>query len=245
MRATGEGFQSRQLTRRSSIVTGSKSELQSELNLPRRRDRCSDCARGATRWCSRSRKFRGSGHSLGKLNRSVCLVGHGEVRVIKDVEHLGAEVQCSALSDCELLEEREIEVHQFGTDNRIPTEISHRVWGWQHECLLVKPMSGIALDGIVRRPRRQIWTFMHREINRVHVSRPVEAEPRLEWRPRLNRIDAIELPPLQECSDQPLLVTPKRKFVTPVRYENVLGPETREAPVCLAVVEIDGVLGGI
>src|SRR5256885_8926639 len=67
-------------------------QLQSKLNLSRCRHRAQNSA-GA-----------GVHHACGQQSSPVCLVRYPEVRMVEDVEHLGAEVQRLGLPQRELLE---------------------------------------------------------------------------------------------------------------------------------------------
>src|SRR2546429_229248 len=81
-------------------------QLQSKLNLSRCRNR------------AQNRAGAGVHHACGQQSSPVCLVGYPEVRMVEDVEHLGAEVQRLGLPQCELLEEREIAAHEFRANQR-------------------------------------------------------------------------------------------------------------------------------
>src|SRR2546429_5404778 len=81
-------------------------QLQSKLNLSRCRHRAQNSAGARVH------------HACGQQSSPVCLVGYPEVRMVEDVEHLGAEVQRLGLPQCELLEEREIAAHEFRANQR-------------------------------------------------------------------------------------------------------------------------------
>src|SRR5438477_13202126 len=156
-------------------------QLQSKLNLSRCRHRAQNSA-GA-----------GVHHACGQQSRPVCLIGYPEVRMVEDVEHLGAEVQRLGLPQHELLEEREIAAHEFRANQRVPAKITDRAGGLQHKRACVVPALGIAEDRIVGRAWPDVRPFVNGEINGVQVSRLVVAEPHFKWSARLRCHDAVEL----------------------------------------------------
>src|SRR6267154_1278906 len=77
-------------------------QLQSKLNLSRCRHRAQNSA-GA-----------GVHHACGQQSSPVCLVGNPEVRMVEDVEHLGAEVQRLGLPQRELLKREKSQFTSLG-----------------------------------------------------------------------------------------------------------------------------------
>src|SRR5260370_34403041 len=101
--------------------------------------------------------------------RPVWLVGYAEVRMVEDVEHLGAEVQRLGLPQRELLEEREIAVHEFGANQRVPAKISYRAGGLQHKRACVLPALGSAEDRSVGPARPDVHPLVNGEVTEVQV----------------------------------------------------------------------------
>src|SRR5882762_9443339 len=107
----------RQLTTGALVIVlqSSESELQSKLDLPRRRHRVQDSAGTAIRVCACL--TRRASYTIrvceGQQGSPVRRVGHAEVRMVEDVEHLGAEVQRLPFRQCKLFEKGKIAVHEF------------------------------------------------------------------------------------------------------------------------------------
>src|SRR5262249_36747965 len=89
-------------------------KLQRHLNLPRIARRCELAARPA----------RGRSYWAVRVGRRNACADAEPLRMVEDVEELGAVLQLDPLSELEILEQREIEVGESGAAQKVATRIA-------------------------------------------------------------------------------------------------------------------------
>src|SRR5438034_8207476 len=108
------------------LVAQSEQQLQRELDLPRCRGRRrNDSARGAV---------------LGTLEKN--LIRIREIRVIQDIESLGAELQIQSLTDSHSLQQRGVEHEQARSSQRSARHVPEGSLERQPERFRIEPLIG-------------------------------------------------------------------------------------------------------
>src|SRR5438093_4356475 len=140
----GEGAHTRFLYfRKSGVRFISELQLERELDLTRGRGgRCNDPARGAV---------------LGALEKNLIRVR--EIRVIQNIERLGAELQIHSLTDSHSLQQRGVDHEQARTAERSASHVPEGPLERQHEGSRIEPLIGFPQNQLPLKVRIPVRYF--------------------------------------------------------------------------------------
>ena len=145
-----------------------------------------------------------------------------EVRVIEDIEDLGAELHVQLLAQFSPLHHREVDVPQGGPPQCVAAEISHSAVRLQRKRRGIKPLLRVSSNRIVAVARVQVRPIV--EIDSASIGL-IKAILHCKGRPGAHRDDRAYLPPIDQ------LVTMEGEAINRIAGEIVPVIETGSAAI--------------